>query len=383
MRKILVFDPAGYTMEYSYFLAKELSLSYPNTYLAVPEDTHFSIPNEFMSKTIFTYNSISASQGMISKILEGMKLVYSHFKIIHFIRRNSIEVVIHQINPISLLGLIFNFLIGRKVQKAQILHNINPSHGNRNILISSCYKLYLKSLDSFITHSKSSKKEFIERFGFKEKLIFSTPLPLYQIRNMDDEKETDFRERKLSNKRINFLIAGSIKKYKGIEVAVGAAKILMKQNITSFQIVIAGKSHYDLTEIKNVIKLNKLDSIIKIIDNFLPDALLNSLLEDADCMLLPYLDSDGSGILSLAIHYEIPVIASDLKFFEEMINDHYAGEVFITSSQSELSEKMKQFILDSSYRNSLSKKCHRKKNVYQNWGSYSKEVIGFISKSTR
>ena len=380
--KILILDPAGYTAEYSYNLAKSIKLSFPETFLAMPQNNLLEISESMKLNFISTFQD-NGSRTLVQKLKMGISLILGLIKINRFIEQNSINIIINQIYPISFMGFLFNLLLNKKIIKVQILHNVIPSHGERNWLLSKGIKKFISTHHFYIVHSASSKLLASRKYNIDTKLIFDTVLPLYTISAVDKRSSKTVPKSSSSKNIITFLMIGAIKKYKGIELAITAAKNLISSNVKDFKLIIAGKPNYDIDLFQANFKDKSLSNHIQLIPKFLSDSEMDELLMKADCMLMPYLDSHGSGVLSLAINYKMPVIASDLEFFKEILDLHYAGEVFSRGSSDDLSKVMQQFIVNNEYRDALFERSRIRSANYQTWESYSASIMNFIETSTR
>ena len=348
----------------------------------MPENNFLEISESMRLNFISTFQD-NGSRTLCQKLRMGMNLIAGLLRINRFVEQNSINIIINQIYPISVMGLLFNVLLKKKIIKVQILHNVMPSHGERNWLINIGIKRFISTHHFYIVHSATSKLQALRKYNIDSKLIFDTVLPLYKIPDADKCSSNSIPKSFSSKKLVTFLMIGAIKKYKGIEVAISAAKNLISSDIKDFKLIIAGKPNYDINFLKTYVKDKGLSNHIQLIPQFLSDSEMGELLNHADCMLMPYLDSDGSGVLSLAINYKLPVIASDLEFFKEILNLHYAGEVFPKGSSDELSKVMKKFIANNEYRIALIERSRIKSANYQTWESYSASIMNFIETSTR
>lgn len=125
------------------------------------------------------------------------------------------------------------------------------------------------------------------------------------------------------SKCCNFLFFGSIGAYKNIEVLIEAIENLHAKGIRNFKVNIIGKSYYE--EWKSHIKTSSLFNLD--IRGF-EDSEIPNLFENNHFLVLPYKQATQSGPFSLALKYNIPVIASDIDVFKNQIIDGETGYVF-------------------------------------------------------
>lgn len=133
-----------------------------------------------------------------------------------------------------------------------------------------------------------------------------------------------------------FLFLGFVRKYKGAELFASA--IAGSVNAIG---IIAGecfdkKIENELSELSS--KCNRLI----VMNRYFVSAEARTLISACDAMVLPYLSVTGSGIASIALACQKPVIASDLELFRDIFTNHPAI-LFKTGDLSELIEKINKF----------------------------------------
>ncbi|MCF2444416.1 hypothetical protein L0657_10660 [Dyadobacter sp. CY345] len=162
---------------------------------------------------------------------------------------------------------------------------------------------------SFVTHYQHHKNQLLSLIGseFENAIhIIHYPCPEVSI--------VDFKKSNTSNK---LLIYGQIREDKGI------FEFLSDPETKNLPITIAGKIHD--TRILNFNYPN-----LNIIDKFISDDELTNLVSSHKFMLLPYVKTytGGAGTLKDSIAYGLPVIASEIPIFEEVIKTENLGFVF-------------------------------------------------------
>lgn len=133
-----------------------------------------------------------------------------------------------------------------------------------------------------------------------------------------------------------FLFLGFVRKYKGAELFASAIS-----GSADAVGIIAGecfdkKIENELTELSGRCKR------LIVMNRYFISSEARTLISACDAMVLPYLSVTGSGIASIALACQKPVIASDLELFREIFADHPAI-FFKTGDISELIEKINKF----------------------------------------
>lgn len=121
---------------------------------------------------------------------------------------------------------------------------------------------------------------------------------------------------KINNMNLNILIFGGIEKYKGIDKVVDFIEYVDKNNIKDIQITIAGRVAKSYVEVFEKLKNTT------IVNRYILDSEISDFFTEADFLLAPYTEVSQSGVVSLAIDFKLPVIASDIGSFSEYIKPH-------------------------------------------------------------
>ena len=130
-----------------------------------------------------------------------------------------------------------------------------------------------------------------------------------------------------------FLYLGYIKPYKGLKCLYDASKYLSQ----SIRFIIAGGG-YD--ESLDKFKQN---SNFKIINRFLSNEEVASLIRNCKAVVLPYISASQSGLVQTAMVYGKPVIATRVGAFSEIIKDKKNGILVQPANATELANAINSF----------------------------------------
>ena len=84
---------------------------------------------------------------------------------------------------------------------------------------------------------------------------------------------------------------------------------------------------------------------LSILNRYIRDEEIGNLFEKKNTVLvLPYLDATQSGVVPIAIDFDVPIIASDSGGLREQLDDGKIGLFVKPGSVSSLTDKMKQVI---------------------------------------
>lgn len=252
-------------------------------------------------------------------------------KVLRSIRKSSPDIIytFSFDNPLlCILGLTLN-----SKKTIVFIHDVE-FHSNYQFahLLKIGRKITMYHFNNFQVFSKNQGDVFSKWYPLKKLSIIGLPL-------------TDFGDsyKKTLNEDIGivrFLFFGNILPYKNLELLISAANSL-NSKYSNYEVVIAGKcdNWHELYEplIRNN---NKIKQIIRYVKNDeIPELFLNS-----HYLVLPYKDATQSGPLMIAYNYNLPVIASNIDAFKEVIKNGVSGFLFDLNSSDSLEITMEMAI---------------------------------------
>lgn len=140
------------------------------------------------------------------------------------------------------------------------------------------------------------------------------------------------------------LFFGSLGPYKDLDLLFQAFDILSKRR-SAIKLIVAGDSHPDYPNFLNMYKIKNEKTNVQFTGYVLEEEFLR-FFESIDVVVLPYHTCTGtSGVVHLASSYGIPIIATDLPEFRELIRE---GCKMALSQHNpiELADKI-EYILDN------------------------------------
>jgi len=158
------------------------------------------------------------------------------------------------------------------------------------------------------------------------------PFPAAPTPGMSDS--VNKRKIEYDKSRTRLLFFGFIRPYKGITTLLDALKI--SDQIAKFELHIVGECWDDVLRLAIDEMVNDPDSNISANLNFVSDEVAAELFSWTDFVMLPYLSATGSGVLSQAISYRKPVIASAVDPFGSTIRESLDGYLHETGSAAKL-----------------------------------------------
>jgi glycosyltransferase involved in cell wall biosynthesis len=233
-------------------------------------------------------------------------------------------------------------------------------------LMNFLEKFFVKKADLILTYS-NFMKESIKKYVLN-KTVEVLPLGIHS--DLCPQLEKKFNLKKES---LNVLFFGRLENYKGIDTLVKAFKILKKENL-KIQLTIAGRGKIE-KDLEN--KIYELGIVFK--NYWLSNEELCKLIKECDILVAPYKKATQSGIISTALAYGIPVVATNVGSFKEYIKDGENGFLINVDDFLSLAEKVKIFYQD---RNLILKMAEKSKEIGKNyqWQNIMKKAIFYYEK---
>ena len=245
-------------------------------------------------------------------------------------KKSNCTVVHLQFFSFDWLNVIVVFFLNRfSFKNVLTIHDISDFKSRNN----NFFRNYiLNSFDRIIVHNDFSYKE-LRRF-YEKSNVFIVPHGNY-LNMLSPVPPKD-----ISDKKINLLFFGQIKKVKGLDVLLKALAIVQHKR-SDIHLAIAGKVwHDDLNYYQNLITELNLEDMVSTNFSYIPNEEVSQFFQNADIVVLPYRKIYQSGVLLLSLSYGRPVITSDLEAFSEIMDNQECGITFKNNDYNDLADKL-------------------------------------------
>ncbi|KAF2509241.1 glycosyltransferase family 4 protein [Flavobacterium zhairuonense] len=193
------------------------------------------------------------------------------------------------------------------------------------LLVERRSKFLIKNIDHLVTCSKDQYKELINTY--KQKKVYYHNFPSLVTTSIINGKKLVPELKNINN---YILFFGRIELYKGIDILYDE---YCKNNLLSTRsLVIAGSGGVYFKRDENK------ENNITFINRYIDDEELNDLFNGAHSVIYPYISATQSGVLSLAYHFNKPVIVSNVPFFRECLTEGQTGYSFDINNPATMGE---------------------------------------------
>lgn len=214
------------------------------------------------------------------------------------------------------------------------VHNVSPHEKSflKNFMNNIVYKISHK----FIVHSESNKTSLMEVTSKKEIAVIPHGIIAPEFKK---ESKKNLRKRyKISETKKVILFYGNIRKYKWLDILLTAFSKIVKKD-PSYTLIIAWPCWEDWSIYQSIIDKENISKNILRVDNFIWEQQTWELFTVSDALILPYKDFDSqSWVIATNLHFNLPVIVSDLPWLTEVIKD--PSYIFTVRDDQDLYKKI-------------------------------------------
>ncbi len=245
--------------------------------------------------------------GRIAQFLTSVYRIWSHKTNVLHVTNTGLR------NDTLIFALLMKFV---KIPIVTTVHDAEYHPGD--ITSFARLKLHLRILElsgHFIVHGNQIKDQFNKRFLY--------PLSRISVIPHGNSDLYLHNAPRAGNRAPNCAVAlffGRMVKYKGLDVLLQAAEILLDQN-TNVRIVIAGKG----PELKRLRPRCMSLSNIEVRERYLSYSELAQLFTACSFLLVPYIEASQSGPMCTAFSFGKPVIASKVGAISETLRHREHG----------------------------------------------------------
>lgn len=145
--------------------------------------------------------------------------------------------------------------------------------------------------------------------------IVQRPHPIYDHFGTKRGKEAAQKELGLDPKRRALLFFGLIRDYKGLDLLLDAMPLLGPD----YQLVVAGESYGSFDKYQAQIDASGCADRIRVFNRYIADEDVPLYFSAADVCVLPYRSATQSGVTAIALHFEVPVVATPVGGLAESV----------------------------------------------------------------
>ncbi|MEG1543974.1 MAG: glycosyltransferase [Tannerellaceae bacterium] len=198
------------------------------------------------------------------------------------------------------------------------------------------------------------------------------PHPLYDHFGTKIEKTEACRQLGIFSDKKTLLFFGLIRDYKGLDLLIDAIGSLDD----SYQLLIAGECYGRFDKYQQQIDASPARERIFTHNRYVGDDEIPLFFSAADTLVLPYRSATQSGVVSVAYHYNLPMLSTPVGDFPQSIAHPGTGIVVPETSATAITKGVQELFRPEIYAQ-FSEHIAKEKAALS-WGNLTKKLLHFI-----
>lgn len=204
-----------------------------------------------------------------------------------------------------------------KVEIITLVHNAIPHEPK--FFDKPLLKRFFRLSDSFVALSETVKNDILSLVP--DAKIALLPHPIYNHFGDKIEYEEAQSQLYLEKNKKTLLFFGLIRDYKGLDLLIEA----MDKLDDSYQLIIAGECYGSFEKYQSLIDVSSAKDRIKVFNQYIKDEDVALFFSAIDLLVLPYKSATQSGVIPVAYHFEVPILATDVGGLRDTLEEPDTG----------------------------------------------------------
>ena len=249
-----------------------------------------------------------------------------------------------------------------------ILDNVVPHE--RHFFDTPLTKYFLSGVDLCVTLCEEVAKDLLSLRPDARYTVL--PHPVYSHFGQKMERGEAEASLGLAPGLKNILFFGLIREYKGLDILLEAFGRLGP----GYQLIIAGEPYGSFEKYQKLIDGSSGKDRIRVFGQYVKDSEVSRYFSAADVVVLPYRSATQSGISSIAYHFELPMIVTDVGGLKETIGDRGTGIVVPEGTPEYIAGAIENYFADGSIRTGCIESIKAEKDRLS-WERFCRNLTNF------
>jgi glycosyltransferase involved in cell wall biosynthesis len=255
----------------------------------------------------------------------------------------------------------------KRAKAVAILDNAIP-HEQR-FFDKAFTQYFLNRSSGFVVMSEAVKRDLLS-LKPDAKFIYK-PHPLYDHFGQAIPKAEARAALGLHPDKKTLLFFGLIRDYKGLDLLIEAFGRLPQE----YQLLVAGEPYGSFEKYRAQVAALPNAQDVRTEARYISDAEVPLFFSAADACVLPYRSATQSGITSIACHFNLPMIATDVGGLKEAIADSETGIIVAQPDAGEIEKGIKRFFGRGNTEKFAANIGRLKRDL--SWESFAQAVVDF------
>ncbi len=366
--KTAIIDPSAFSIPYDHHLCSGLA----NHGCAVRlissgELSNWNADSYIYDDFFYPYTDRLFSDGRLRNVSKGVEHIGGMVALARKLRQLNPDIIHFQWLPVAPVDRLLLPMFRSIAPLVLTVHNSTPFHGDSTSAIQlrgvASARQYF---DHLIAHTESTK-ETLQKSGIPDENISVIPHGVirYPVGETNYERPSD---------RLRVLFFGTIKPYKGIDVLLKAVAKLPSELQDRAEFLIAGMPQMPVSSLQKQAANLGIEGNVSWDLRRIPHGEVGSLFETADIAVFPYRDIDQSGALMSMLPFGVPVVASSIGGFSEVLTDDVHGSLVEPENPAALSDALASLLANESRRSEMGAAVHELATTTYSWETIAEET---------
>lgn len=227
--------------------------------------------------------------------------------------------------------------------------------------------LLFRQCDSFVVMSENVAKDLQSLCPGARYIL--NPHPLYDHFGEKIAKAEACRRLAIPQSKKTLLFFGLIRDYKGLDLLIDA----VGQLDDTYQLLIAGECYGSFEKYQTQIEASPARQRIFVHSRYISDDEIPVFFSAADALVLPYRSATQSGVVSVAYHYDLPMLSTPVGDFPQSIGKPGTGLVVPEISSTAIARGIEEVL--SAEKQPLFAACIEKEKAALSWETLTKKLL--------
>lgn len=231
---------------------------------------------------------------------------------------------------------------------------------------------FLKGCSGFIVMADAVEKDLLALRPDAPHIL--RPHPLYAHFGEKLPRKEAIEALGLDPEKKTLLFFGLIREYKGLDILLEAFRELGED----YQLVVAGEPYGSFEKYQAIIDSLPGKERVKVFPDYIRDSEVKRYFSAADLVVLPYRSATQSGISSVACHFGVPMVVTDVGGLRSTIGERGTGIVSSEVSAPAVRKEILRYFEDPALRENCRKAILEEKKRL-GWDAFAQALTDFAN----
>ena len=257
--------------------------------------------------------------------------------------------------------------LNKNVKRISVLDNVIPHE--KRFFDGFCNRYFLNNNDGFVVMSDAVLKDLLSIKPNAKYIRVNHPV--YNHFPAPIDQTLAQCNLKLDTSKKTLLFFGFIRDYKGLDLLIQA----MDKLDDTYQLLIAGEVYGSFDKYQTLIDQSASKSRIALYNQYIGDHEVADYFSAADVCVLPYKSATQSGITSIANHYNLPIMATNVGGLKETIHHLKTGLIVDNPDVNSIASSIKTYF-EGNYKAAFAGEIAKEK-LENSWENFVNRIIEF------